>query len=262
MLLLLSVLAHAQDPYAALLGTRATTAADEYRIGEEYVVTSSWLRGRLDDPRQQLRVENITRRIVASSDRPDLIFNVILIASREVNAAALPGGFLIVNKGTLDLLDDDQLAFVIGHELSHVTLRHSASSLNLEEAASAVTRLQAARVADDRKVAEEKAEALFLTMASHSRQLELEADLYGLLYAARAGFPSGASVKALQAIESTLGTDDRPPEELAWATHPVFSERIDQLQRGFAGMQATHAQFDAGLAWLNAGQTEPAVLSF
>lgn len=259
---LVSAVCLAQDPYAALLATTATSPADEYAIGQEYIASEFWLTGEYENPEQQLRVERITRRVLAASDRPDLVFNVKLLADEEVNASALPGGFLQVNKGLLDLLDDDQLAFVIGHELSHVILRHGASTMNLQVATHSVAALQGARASDDRAAARQKATELYLMMASHSRQLELEADLYGQLYAVRAGYPSAASVTALQGLEGSIGGEGMTQAEVPWASHPLFAERIDQLQRGLAGLQRNHAQFDAGLAWLRAGRHEQAASSF
>ncbi|MDP2314255.1 MAG: M48 family metalloprotease [Pseudomonadota bacterium] len=258
---LVSAVCLAQDPYAALLATSATSPADEYAIGKEYIDSQLWLFGSYDNPEQQRRVERITRRVLAASDRPDLIFNVKLLADEEVNASALPGGFLQVNKGLLDLVDDNELAFVIGHELSHVILRHGASTMNLQAATHSVTDLQATRTAEDRAAARKKATELYLMMASHSRQLELEADLYGQLYAVRAGYPSAASVTALQDLEASIGVN-LSPAEVPWASHPLFAERIDQLQKGFGSLQRTHAQFDAGLTWLRAGRYEQAATSF
>ncbi len=261
MLLSLVHLALATSPYDTLLGTAVTTAADEYAIGAGYIESTLWLSGRWEDAAQQARVERMTRRLTAASDRPDLIVNVVLLDDLEVNAAALPGGFLLINRGLLTLLDDDQLAFVIGHELSHVILRHGASTMNIKVASNSVLELQAARIGADRVAAESRAEDLYLMIAGHSRQLELEADLYGLLYSVRAGYPSAASVSALEAVDASVG-GNVPEERRPWMSHPLTVDRVDQLQRGFAGIERVRDEFDAGLAYAAFGQYDQAVASF
>jgi predicted Zn-dependent protease len=261
MLALLASAAFAGSPYDDLLGTKATTAADEYAIGRELVDSQLWLLGPWKDDAQQARVEGIARRVVAASDRPDLVFNVTLLNDPQINACALPGGFLFVNRGLLEKVTDDELAFVLGHELSHVILRHAASTTNLQAATLSMTALADARQANDRDAARTKETELYLMMAGHSRQLELEADLYGLLYAVRAGYPAQAAPDALELIETAVG-GDMSAAELPWASHPLFSERIDQLGKGTAGLRATAAEFDAGVAWLAAGRAPAAVASF
>lgn len=261
MLLSLLGLAFATTPYDSLLGTTATSAADEYAMGKEYIDSSLWLVGEWKNPAQQRRVDTIVRRLVAASDRPDLIVNAVLLDTVEVNAAALPGGFLMVNRGLLEMLDDDQLAFVLGHEISHVILRHNASTMNLKVAGTAVEELQASRMSQDRATAQARVEDLYLVMASHSRQLELEADLYGLLYSVRAGYPSGAAMSALQEVDAAVG-GDVPEERRPWMSHPLTEERVDQLHRGFDGILRVREQFEAGLVLIAEGHHAEAVASF
>lgn len=259
MLLLLGA-AFAGSPFADLAATKATTAADEYSIGRELVASELWLSGPWENEAQQLRVERIARRVVAASDRPDLVFNVTLINDGEINACALPGGFLFVNRGLLEKVTDDELAFVVGHELSHVILRHSASTVNLKDATMAVTSLSGARAAGDRATAAVKEEELYLMMAGHSRQLELEADLYGMLYTVRAGYPAAAASDALALIQKEVG--DVSASELPWASHPMFTERIAELHKGETSIRATVGEFDAGVAALRYGRATAAAECF
>lgn len=248
-------------PYDALVATKASTAADEYRMGQEYIEGRRWLLGTWDEPAQQLRVEGIVRRILAHSDRPDQVFNVLLIQDKTLNAAALPGGFLMVHRGLLEALDDDELAFVIGHELSHVMLRHAANRLNVQTATLSVTELQRARGAQDKATAVLKSDELYLMMMGHSRQLELEADLYGLLYAVRAGYPAAAASAAMKKLQASVPARSGVYAQ-AYSSHPEFDERLDQLTKGGAGLRATAAEFDAGLRWLAAGRPDRAASSF
>lgn len=261
MLLCLLGLALGANPLSATLGTFATTASDEYAIGREYSSVRAWLVGVYVNPEQQARVERLARRVVAASDRPDLVVNVTLLDSPQINASAYPGGFLLVNRGTVEMLGDDELAFVLGHELSHAILRHGVNAMNLQQATKSVAAIQASRAASDRKAAEQAANDLYLMTASYSRQFEYEADLYGLLYTVRAGMPGDASVRAMSRLRDSVG-GDVDPNRAAYSSHPLFVDRIDQLGKGLDGIKATHHQFEAGLGFLKAGRPGPAIAAF
>ncbi|MEQ8515525.1 MAG: M48 family metalloprotease, partial [Chromatocurvus sp.] len=80
-----------------------------------------------DDPELQDYVNRIGQRLATHSDMPDLEWTFTVIDAPDLNAFALPGGFIYVNRGLLAYLDSEaQLAGVIGHEIAHVTARHHA----------------------------------------------------------------------------------------------------------------------------------------
>ncbi len=259
-LALLSGPARAQNAFADLVSTHAMTASDDYRIGSTYIELSGWLYGRVDDPEMVRRVEGITRKVVAVSDRPDLIVNVIVADVDEVNASAYPGGFLVVNRGAVELFDDDELTFVIAHELSHVLLRHYATTENLREATQTLTVAEKAMTATDRVEAEQAVGELQRMMARYDRQLEYEADLYGLLYTVRAGVPASAAQQAMVKLEGAVG--DIPADVADVVGHPTFAERKSELQSGLAAMTETHRKFDVGLAGLSADLHDMAIEAF
>lgn len=258
--LLLASVAHA-GPYDQLFATKASSAADEYRMGQEYIEGRRWLLGVWDQPDQQVRVERIVRRILAKSDRPDQVYTVVLLQDTVLNAAALPGGFLMVNRGLLEAMNDDELAFILGHELSHVMLRHAANRLNVQAATSSVAELQRARGAQDKASAALKSDELYLMMMGHSRQLELEADLYGLLYSVRAGYPAAAAIGAMTKLQASVPSRTGVYAQ-AYSSHPEFGERIEQLAKGTQGLRTAAASFDAGLRWLAVGRPEKAAGQF
>ncbi|MEO1246613.1 MAG: M48 family metallopeptidase [Pseudomonadota bacterium] len=150
-----------------------------------------------------------------------------------INAFAMPGGKIGVFKGILKAAQDqDQLAAVIGHEIAHVTARHSA-----ERASRAVTTgvgIQVAAVllgaghsgATYTAYEALNAGAQLGIMLPFNRGQESEADVVGLEYMARAGFDPRASVPLWQNMSKESGSA-APPEFLS--THPSSSTRIDQL---------------------------------
>lgn len=247
-------------PIEDLVATHATTAADEYRIGRAYVDVHGWRWGRLDDPAASARVERILRGVVAASDRPDLSLQVTLSPNPEVNAFALPGGFVVVNLGALETFDDDELAFVLAHELSHVLLRHHAAGNNLGSSMEAVHTAEMAKSAGDKKALQRAESELVGTLLAFERQQEFEADLYGLLYAVRAGHPHASAVTAMEKLGAISG--EIPSEVADKVSHPRYDQRVGDLKAGWDGVLKTHKQFDAGVALLEAGRHEAASSCF
>ncbi|MCO4773336.1 MAG: M48 family metalloprotease [Deltaproteobacteria bacterium] len=253
--------AHAQfGGYEELANTTALTAADDYRIGKGYFDMMKWLQGSLDDPQVLAATDGLLRRIVASSDRPSQNINFLVVPTDEINAAALPGGFLMINKGIIDAMPEDQLAFVLGHEVAHVQLRHFATTMNMTSAMEVLSLAEGGREADDRSIAEAQTQALEKMARSYARNLELEADLYGMLYAMRAGYPAASGVEAMHTMKRLVG--ETPPGMEDLANHPSFSERIEQLEKGLATIEDTYGLFEAGVTFARQAEYDGAISAF
>lgn len=253
--------AHAQfGGYDQLANTTALTAADDYRIGKGYFDMMKWLQGSVDDPELLAGVDSMLRRIVASSDKPAQTINFLVAPTPEINAAALPGGFLMINQGIIDAMPEDQLAFVLGHEVAHVQLRHFATTMNMTSAMEVLGLAEDGREADDRAVAQAQTEALGKMARSYARNLELEADLYGMLYAMRAGYPASSGVEAMKTMKRLVG--ETPPDMAEHANHPAFSDRIDQLEKGLATIEDTFGLFEAGVTFARQSEYDAAIASF
>lgn len=155
----------------------------------------------------------------------DQKWEVQVFDDKQVNAFALPGGKIGVYTGLLKVATtQDQLAAVIGHEVSHVIAGHSAERVSEGMAtqvgvsvASAATGVNANMLG--------LASNVFFTLP-HSRTQESEADLLGLDLMSKAGFDPRASVTLWQNMAKAGG--QKPPEMLS--THPSDDTRIQQLQ--------------------------------
>jgi predicted Zn-dependent protease len=188
--------------------------------------------GVYSDPRLQGMVEQIAKRLVAASDRPDLHYRVTMLNSQSVNAFALPTGQLYVTRGLIALANDEsELASVIGHEMGHVIARHA--ELREEEMREADLRN---RVFTD-LVSDPQAGALALAksklkLASFSQKQEFEADAIGIGIAARAGFDPYGAVRFLASLERnselkplrTASINPGAPDFLS--SHPATPQRI------------------------------------
>jgi predicted Zn-dependent protease len=158
-----------------------------------------------------------------------------LVDSKEVNAWCMPGGKIVVYTGLLPITQNEAaLAAVMGHEVSHAVFNHGNERMSQGLGAEAVsTGLQ---VALSSKPA--ATQQLFMTafgvgaqvgvLLPFSRKHELEADHYGLIFAAMAGYNPQEAVNLWQRMEAA-SNGQKPPEFLS--THPSEGKRIEQLQK-------------------------------
>lgn len=189
---------------------------------------------------EQLRA--IMRRITAVSDMPNLPYEVTLIQNNVVNAAAMPGGQMMVFNGLYDpekglTRDDDELAAVMAHEIAHVNCRHTTERLSKLMTASAITELAAVAIESGNQG--ELAAALrsvfsagaMLWIPTYTRADEYEADRVGLFYMAKAGYDPRAAARIWQragAAEKKSGKGTSGGMNLL-ATHPGSSDRFRTL---------------------------------
>lgn len=189
----------------------------------------------LGDPAIDDYVSTLGGAIAARTDRNDLDWRFRVIDSDVVNAFALPGGYIYVNRGLLDRADHmDELAGVLGHEVAHVTLRHSVKQIEKAQKTNAgislvcsltnICNSQAAQVAIDVGGS--------LAFARFGRQAEREADEEGFRNVVRAGIdPRGMEsfFGKLLAEEERQGPQSQVG---AWfADHPGTQDRIADIRR-------------------------------
>src|SRR5215212_6280659 len=134
-------------------------------------------------------VDQVGHRLAAASERPNLPWTFTILDTPIVNAMALPGGYIYVTRGMLERINsEDELAGVIGHEIAHVTARHSAQQISKQQLAQFGLVLGA--VVAGPEVLQQYGQlaqlGLGLLFQRYSRQHESEADLLGTGYMAEA----------------------------------------------------------------------------
>ena len=151
-------------------------------------------------------------------------WEVVTFQSDDVNAFALPGGKIGVYTGLLKVATtQDQLAAVIGHEVSHVLAGHSAERVSSNAVGSLGTAVASAYTGIDTKTLSGVTQTLFLL--PYSRSHESEADLLGMDLMAKAGFDPSASIALWQNMSKLGG--QKPPQIAS--THPSNETRIHDL---------------------------------
>ncbi|MDF2998591.1 MAG: peptidase Ste24p [Xanthobacteraceae bacterium] len=189
--------------------------------------------GAYNDPELQALIQDVTTRLVAASERPDLKYRVTILNSPAINAFALPNGSLYVTRGLLALANDTaELASVLSHEMAHVIANHAAIREDQMKQAVLVSRV-ISDVVNDADLGALALAKSRMSLASFSRAQELEADAIGVGISARAGFdPYGAS-RFLTAMgkqaalrSSGIGQSATADASDFLASHPATPERI------------------------------------
>jgi len=223
-----------------LTGQRTSVALPktwQIELGRELAAeVEQELGGPLPNYEFQRRVSSIGTQLVAALQRwerargaspqwSSFPFRFSVVASERVNAFALPGGPVYITQGLLTRLrTDEQLAGVLGHELGHVVLRHSAQALAADLKASAL--LWGTRRLFGQELAEWVGGAAALLNLKYSRDQELEADRFGFQLSCTAGYDPQGLIQVLTLLQSM--ENDRSLEILS--THPYPESRIWALQ--------------------------------
>jgi predicted Zn-dependent protease len=216
------------DP-VAVISPRLPSAAEE-AIGErENPRVVAEYGGVYSDPPLESVVASVVSRLAAASDDPSRTYKVTILNSPVANAFALPGGYLYATRGLIALTSDSsELAAVLSHEMSHVLLKHAVARAHLAEQTAIVERV-ASDVISDPNASETARDTSRLTLASFSRNQEIEADHMGITIAGRAGFDPFAASRFLDKLQSyatfrsALGKRDDAANFLA--SHPATAER-------------------------------------
>ncbi len=169
------------------------------------------------------RVGAIARRLVPVVERKDLTYRFTILNSDEVNAFALPGGYVYVTKGLLKAVkNDDELAAVMAHELGHINKKHG---IRQAEKAGLLTAVVLAMGLKDetQKYQKYAAVAAFFANMKFSRDDEYEADRCAVQYTSKAGYnPYGMS-----AFLQTINKDNGLTKVTKYfSTHPPTTDRI------------------------------------
>lgn len=209
------------------------TEGQEIQMGREADPQVSAGYGLVDDPALQRYVSDLGLRLAAVSERPDLPWSFKVVDDPIVNAFALPGGFIYVTRGILAHFDSEaELAGVLGHEIGHVTARHSASQMSQQQLQQIVL-VGGILVSENFReyVAPAAMAALPLLNMSFSRADESQSDELGLRYISRVGYDADAMIGVFQMLGDVGGggAEGRLPE---WQlTHPYPENREADMRR-------------------------------
>lgn len=232
-LLLLTVAGCAVNPVTGRQELHLVSSASEIDMGVKNYLPAQQSQGGLYylDSVLTSYVKQTGMQLVQVSDRPQLPYDFVVLNNSVPNAWALPGGKIAVNRGLLlELENKAELAAVLAHEIVHAAARHSAKAVERGML------LQAGTLGVGMAVAGKDSAKLLVGAASlgatlinqrYTREQELEADYYGMVYMARAGYDPRAAITLQEKFVRLNKERRRNWLTGLFATHPPSQERVN-----------------------------------
>jgi predicted Zn-dependent protease len=231
LLALATLSACATNPATGKRQIMTVSESQEVNMGQQYAQQISTEMPPLESPALQQYVSGIGKALAAKSERPTLPWSFTVIDDPVVNAFALPGGPIYVSRGILSYFNSEaELAAVLGHEIAHVTARHSASQMSRQQLYGGLlvgAAIFNSTVAQNAQLLQQGMGLLFL---KYGRADETQADDLGFRYMAQGGYDQREMVKVFQMLDRTSpsSAEGRPPQWLS--SHPDPGNRVAATQ--------------------------------
>jgi predicted Zn-dependent protease len=260
--------------------SRALTPQEEAQIGRNIVRQMHEAGFILQDAEAEEYIQSLGQRLAAHSSRPGDRFEFFIVNSTDINAFALPGGYIGINAGLILASDDEsELAGVMAHEIVHVTQRHIARQF-ADAQTSGLAMLGAVLAGIAIGVSTGHADAAMAGMMSaqamgiqrqinFTRAHEHEADRLGIQILASAGYDPGGMARFFEKLQRRyrLTGAESIPEYLR--THPLTANRLSEararardLGSGSRGSSRHYYLSRARLDALTAGSPDRQLIAF
>ena len=225
---------------ALALSACAISQQQEVAMGQQYATQIDTQLPLIRDPQVVNYVNALGRELAAVTDTRGLTWHFQVVDSKEVNAFAVPGGWIYVNRGLMERVQTmNQLAGVIAHEIGHVTLRHTVQQMQQSQKASGglmvlCTLTSACRSSAGQAAINVGGSALF---ASFSRQDEAQADDEAVKTTVKAGIDPRGVPSMFRILLNERKTNPSAVDAF-FATHPLEEARITATTREIAAYPA------------------------
>jgi predicted Zn-dependent protease len=205
--------------------------SQEIAMGQQAAQDVATSIGLYDNPQVQSYVDGIGKKMAAHTERPALPWKFQVVDDPAVNAFALPGGPVFVTRGIMvDLNSEAELASVMGHEIGHVTARHSVQQISRSQVAQLGLGIGSILSSDVAKYAGLASGGLSLLFLKYSRDDESQADGLGFRYALNGGYDVREMLNVFRTLER-VGAQAGGSGLPVWlSTHPDPGNRLTATQ--------------------------------
>ncbi len=225
-----------------LLGACAVSTQQEVQMGQQEAQQIATQLPMLQDAQINDYVNQLGNRIAKLTSRSDLDWHFAVVNTDVVNAFALPGGYVYVNRGILERASNmSELAGVMGHEIEHVVLRHSVKQMEQQQGANVGLSIACAltNVCNSQITQAAVNVGATAVFAKFSRQDEVQADDGGFQNVVRAGINPRGMLTFFQKLLAEEQSSGGSGNTASWfADHPGTQDRIADIQRMLNSMSA------------------------
>jgi predicted Zn-dependent protease len=222
----------ARNPVTGKSELSLISESQEIQMGQEASKEVAQSIGLYQDQAVQSYVADLGKRMAAESERPNLPWEFHVVDDASVNAFALPGGFIYVTRGLMTSINDEaELATVVGHEIGHVTNRHSVQQISKAQLAQLGLGIGSVLSSDIAKFGQLASAGLSVLFLKYSRDAENQADQAGFRYALGDNYDVRRMSKVFETLDriSQSSGGGKLPEWLA--THPSPGNRIEHIEQ-------------------------------
>ena len=236
--LVLALAACATNPVTGKRELSLVSEQQEIQMGQQGAQQVAQEIGLINDQALQNYLQSIGTALASKSERPNLPWTFRAVDDPSPNAFALPGGYIFVTRGLLDLMNNEaELASVVGHEIGHVTARHSVQQMSQQQLAGLALGIGSILSPTVAQLGGAAQQGLGLLFLKYSRDDERQADDLGFRYALTEGYDVRYMDDVFRSLQR-LGEASKQSPLPSWlATHPGEAERIQTIDAKLAQLQ-------------------------
>lgn len=236
-------LLHAVEPHIVDKPYNTLTEDEEIALGRKFSAEYEKKVEMLHNPVIDAYLNSIIHKLGNASQRPHWPYQVKVVNSAVVNACAIPGGFLYLQRGLLEYVEDEnEMVGAMAHEVGHVVARHTTNQLVLNFLAKNLYDRVKKNVLLNNDVIARVIETLggpvvLLAELKYSRENESEADMLGFYEMLRAGWHPNGLLKFFTRMQQA--ERGRTPLDVMLSDHPSSSDRAAAIRRELASVKIT-----------------------
>lgn len=237
-LAVLAVTTCATNPVTGKRQLVLISEGDEIALGKQAAQEVEQTIGLVEDAELQAYVKRIGMAMATTSQRPKLPWHFGVVDDPTPNAFALPGGFIYLTRGMATLISSEaEMASILGHEIGHVTARHSVSQISQQQLAQLGLGVGSILVPRLQRFEGLMGTGLGLLFLQHGRDAERQADDLGFQYALSRGYAMSEMADVFRSLERLPGSE-RSALPNFLSSHPSPGERVQTIEAKAAALPA------------------------